>query len=237
MAIVVLKFKDQVIKEYMATEAPITIGRARECTIVVDNPTVSKRHAKIEYVNGAHILTDLDSTNGTLINGKKIKQVTLKDDDKVTIGKHSIVYMVEEEIPNEEEFMDFGSATMVLNPSAPPPREEKKSLPEKRIVRPIVSLEPAKRAKLFIFTSDVKKEYMLSKDVTTIGKSPDCDIVINGFLVPKIAAIIKQVEGSYSISECGGWVSVKVNGKKIGKNTKLEKNDSVDVSGVKLIFK
>jgi len=72
-------------------DAQITIGRDA-CDIILDNPQVSRRHAVVERVGGAHVLRDVGSTNGTFVNGRRITQHTLAPGDVIQIGAFKLVY-------------------------------------------------------------------------------------------------------------------------------------------------
>jgi predicted component of type VI protein secretion system len=64
----------------------ITIGRSKENTVVISNRKVSRKHAKIERIGATYQLTDLDSGNGTKLNGQKIDFQALKTGDEFKIG-------------------------------------------------------------------------------------------------------------------------------------------------------
>jgi ABC-type multidrug transport system ATPase subunit/pSer/pThr/pTyr-binding forkhead associated (FHA) protein len=64
----------------------ITIGRDASNDVVIDHPVVSKRHAEIIKQNGKVILVDLGSTNGTFVNGIKVKRHPLQELDRIVIG-------------------------------------------------------------------------------------------------------------------------------------------------------
>lgn len=65
---------------------PLTIGRLPECSVVLDDPNASRRHAEMLHRNGQVVLVDLNSTNGTLVNGAAVKETPLVDGDEVTVG-------------------------------------------------------------------------------------------------------------------------------------------------------
>lgn len=66
---------------------PVVVGRAPSSDIVIDEPFVSAMHARFTLQGPALVLEDLDSTNGTLVNGHPISQpVTLRDGDEVQVG-------------------------------------------------------------------------------------------------------------------------------------------------------
>jgi pSer/pThr/pTyr-binding forkhead associated (FHA) protein len=54
---------------------------------VVDDPGASRQHARIAHASGGFVLTDLGSTNGTLVNDEPIREHTLHDGDRITIGE------------------------------------------------------------------------------------------------------------------------------------------------------
>ena len=86
-------FNGEQVKSYDLEEPVIFIGRLPENHIPIFNMGISRRHVKIELdAFGAYTLTDLNSLNGTLVNGKKVKKTTLVNGDKITIGKYTIVY-------------------------------------------------------------------------------------------------------------------------------------------------
>ena len=67
--------------------ADITIGRATENDIVIPKGNVSKRHARVVFKDGRLVVVDLNSTNGTFINGQKVtKPTVLRPDDELAIG-------------------------------------------------------------------------------------------------------------------------------------------------------
>ena len=69
------------------SEGIFVLGRLEECEIRVTVQKASRKHAQIEIENGQYCLRDLGSTNGTLINGRKVAEsAALKDGDKITIG-------------------------------------------------------------------------------------------------------------------------------------------------------
>jgi pSer/pThr/pTyr-binding forkhead associated (FHA) protein len=79
MAKLILMFKDQVMQEFPFLRESMTIGRNPENNIQIDNLAVSGHHAKIDKVGSKFILTDLQSTNSTFVNDKKIVSHSLKD--------------------------------------------------------------------------------------------------------------------------------------------------------------
>ena len=71
---------------YEFAEQSITVGRAQDNMIVIDDPSVSNRHALLEMSGETYRLKDLDSTNGTKVNGIPITDTLLRFDDRVRFG-------------------------------------------------------------------------------------------------------------------------------------------------------
>ncbi|GAA0503153.1 hypothetical protein GCM10011581_26870 [Saccharopolyspora subtropica] len=67
--------------------APATIGRGRECDIVLDDPTVSRRHAAIQHDGDHYVVTDAESLNGTYLNRHPIDYARMSDGDELWIGR------------------------------------------------------------------------------------------------------------------------------------------------------
>ncbi|MCK5534907.1 FHA domain-containing protein, partial [bacterium] len=77
-------------KEVFFNKKKITIGRDEKSDIWLDDLEVSRKHAAIVVEKKHYILRDLDSTNGTFHNGKKIREIILKYGDRVKIGSVSM---------------------------------------------------------------------------------------------------------------------------------------------------
>ena len=78
-------------REYPLTVEPLTLGRAIDNTVVIEDPAVSKYHAvieRIQYEDGqqGYVIKDLQSTNKTFVNGKAISQHPLTNGDEIRIG-------------------------------------------------------------------------------------------------------------------------------------------------------
>ena len=82
---------------FLKDKGKIVLGRATHTDVVNDHPTVSKEHASIEEVNGEYFVTDLNSSHGTFINGKKVKgRVKFTDKDTLYVGMNA--YKLNEQV-------------------------------------------------------------------------------------------------------------------------------------------
>ncbi len=93
---IILKFKSTVLKELKIDQNEIIIGRDSGNDIQIDNVAVSREHARIIRGPNYYLIEDLDSTNGTFVNGKKINKKFLQEIDEITIGKHSLQIVLED---------------------------------------------------------------------------------------------------------------------------------------------
>jgi len=93
---ILMKLNSTVIKELSIDQDEIIIGRDSGNDVQIDNIAVSREHAKIIRGQNCYLIEDLNSTNGTFVNGKKINKKFLKEDDEISIGKHSLQIVLEE---------------------------------------------------------------------------------------------------------------------------------------------
>lgn len=87
---IVMKFNGSVVRDMETDRKEITIGRDPENDIQIDSLAVSRVHARIVKGSNHYLIEDLDSTNSTLVNGKKINKKYLTENDEITIGKHEL---------------------------------------------------------------------------------------------------------------------------------------------------
>ena len=87
--------KDAQGRRYDLGDEDVTIGRDAGSTVVVGSDQASRRHARIFVSGGAHVLVDLDSTNGTFLNSKLVKEQTLRHGDVMRIASTVLKYVVE----------------------------------------------------------------------------------------------------------------------------------------------
>ena len=81
------------LDEYQLEHGVITIGRAADNDIHLDDPALSSHHAKIVTVLTASHIEDLNSSNGTYVNGQTIVEHTLHSGDVITLGNFLLVFL------------------------------------------------------------------------------------------------------------------------------------------------
>jgi len=111
MARLILSLDNQVLAEYNMTKERYTVGRLPDNDVRIDNPAVSGHHSLIINILNDSFLEDLNSTNGTYVNGKLIKKHALQHGDVITIGHHQLRFSDQQ--TNDTEQDEF-EKTMVI---------------------------------------------------------------------------------------------------------------------------
>ncbi|MGO9344458.1 MAG: FhaA domain-containing protein [Acidimicrobiales bacterium] len=70
----------------------LVLGRLPECAVVLNDPNVSRRHAEIRRRGSDVVVVDLGSTNGTRVNGMRVKEQLLNDGDEIEVGTSTVVF-------------------------------------------------------------------------------------------------------------------------------------------------
>ena len=234
MARLILSLDGQVMAEYNMNKERYTIGRLPDNDIRIDNPAVSGHHSLIINILNDSFLEDLNSTNGTYVNGKLIKKHALQHGDVITAGHHQLRF-VEDDEAQQDEF----ERTMVIQPSQRPVDkiqtaratvEEATGSTGATTTRRALPDAPAqKKAKLQVLSGAFAgRELELVKALTTLGRPG-----------VQVAAITRRADGYFIVhvdSEVEGNYPL-VNGMPIGAQArKLSDNDVIQLAGVKMGF-
>ena len=115
MARLILSLDGQVLAEYNMSKERYTIGRLPDNDVRIDNAAVSGHHSLIINILNDSFLEDLNSTNGTYVNGKLIKKHALQNGDVITVGHHQLKFG-DDEVAEADQ--DEFEKTMVIHPSS-----------------------------------------------------------------------------------------------------------------------
>jgi pSer/pThr/pTyr-binding forkhead associated (FHA) protein len=228
MARLILSLDGTVLAEYNMNKERYTIGRLPDNDIRIDNPAVSGHHSLIINILNDSFLEDLNSTNGTYVNGKLIKKHALQHGDVITAGHHQLRF-VEDDEAQQDEF----EKTMVIQPSARPVERIRAAVTDPATTgarRTLGNGTPAiKKAKLQVLSGAFAgRELELTKALTTLGRPG-----------VQVAAITRRAEGYFivHVDSEGEENFPLVNGAKIGAQArKLSDNDVIQLAGVKMGF-
>ncbi|MEF7615207.1 FHA domain-containing protein [Aquincola sp. MAHUQ-54] len=220
MGKLVVSLDGVVIKEVQVTKDKTTLGRRPYNDIVIDNLAVSGEHAVLQMVGADVFIEDLNSTNGTYINGKAIKKQLLAHNDTVEIGKYKIKYLVEDSTDYEKTMiMRPGMATAA--PAAP------SYAPAPAPVSSFGNLGPATgTASIKVLNGAAAgREVTLTKVVTTVGKPG-----------VQVASITKR-PGGYVLAHVEGTMRPTVNGVPlVGESVPLKNGDVIELAGTQMQF-
>ena len=113
MAKLILSMDNLVLREISLDKERITIGRKPTNDVQIDNLAISGQHAAVVTILDDSFLEDLDSTNGTFVNGQQVKKHFLQNNDVIELGKYRLKYV--KEAGQQAAQADF-EKTMVLRP-------------------------------------------------------------------------------------------------------------------------
>jgi len=226
-----LSLDGQILAEYNMNKERYTIGRLPDNDIRIDNPAVSGHHSLIINILNDSFLEDLNSTNGTYVNGKLIKKHAMQHGDVITVGHHQLRFVDSQDGDAQQDEFE---KTMVIQPSARPVEKVRAAVNNDTAAtasrRTIGNgAAPLKKAKLQVLSGAFAgRELELTKALTTLGRPG-----------VQVAAITRRSEGYYIVhvdSESDNNFPL-VNGAPIGSSArKLADNDVIQLAGVKMGF-
>jgi pSer/pThr/pTyr-binding forkhead associated (FHA) protein len=211
MPILTLVFGRDVLGTYEIEEGRLIIGRADDCDITIDNLAVSRHHAIIEKNEDSYTIKDLDSNNGTFVNGHRVgTATTLNFGDEIGVGKHVLVF-------------DSHSKKSRISAAAGSGVTPDMDMPD----RGTMFVEPSKMEKIQERSTFARKAHLLPKNVpnakmmmleksdVVFGRAPECDIKITGFFASRRHAILSRLEKGYQVTNLAVFSPTRVNGIRI----------------------
>ena len=226
MTKLILSMDGLVLKEIALNKERMTIGRRASNDIQIDNLAISGEHAAIVTILNDSFLEDLNSTNGTLVNGQPIKKHFLKNGDVVELGKYKLKYITEQAPSNEAA--DF-EKTMVLRPSA---LAAAAGAPVST-AQPPAAVPPVAGAPVSVPQAAVQvlnggnagRELELTKTLTTLGRPG-----------VQVAVIARRPHG-YFITHVEGAQYPVINGRAIDAQAHpLKDHDVIELAGTQMQF-
>jgi pSer/pThr/pTyr-binding forkhead associated (FHA) protein len=225
MGKLVVSLDGVVIKEVQITKDKTTLGRRPYNDIVIDNLAVSGEHAVLQMVGADVFIEDLNSTNGTYINGKAIKKQLLAHNDTVEIGKYKIKYLVDDGTDFEKTMvMRAGSVAGV---PAEAQHGFSHTAPAVETATHFAGLAggTAPASIRVLNGAAAGREVSLNKVVTTVGKPG-----------VQVASITKR-PGGYVFAHVEGAKRPTVNGEPlVSESMHLKNGDVIELAGTKMQF-
>jgi len=231
MATLILSMEGLVLKEIALNKERMTIGRKPHNDIQIDNLAISGEHAAIVTLLNDSFLEDLDSTNGTVVNGQPVKKHFLRNNDVVELGKYRLKYINDPAIAGGAPDFD---KTMVLRPGAVRPVEPAKAAgdthpgmaaPKPEPAAPVAAPTAQVAAIQLLNGANAGKELELTKTLTTLGKPG-----------VQVAVIARRPQG-YFLTHVEGAHFPVLNGKALDAQAHtLSDHDVIEIAGVKMEF-
>ncbi len=259
MAKLVLQFEDHVVKEY-AVGMMATIGRLSENTVVIDSPAVSSHHACVVRDGDQFVVEDLQSTNGTFVNGTRVSRQALQDGDVVLVGQHTLVLDrlankepaapdgAELRVPNKGETVFVDDRTVLDKLLIDSGAYRKYEALSARLMdvetqasrAKSASVEPAPEpAKVGVFRvlngrAD-QSEYKLEGQTSLIGKQKSSLVRLQGWFKPNVAVAITRNRHGYVATLLAS--KMLINNQPVNGRHELKDGDVLWVSGLTLEFR
>lgn len=234
MAKLILSHGAKILNEYELDQEVLTIGRKASNDIQIENMAISGQHAKVITIGDDSFLEDLNSTNGTKVNGSPITKHSLQNDDSISVGLYTLKYVNENAAGDEED--DF-EKTMIIRPDVNTVHD-KKALASMGHVNAGIkqvsqsldhSVKVEKKAKLKLLNgNNIGQELEIKKALITLGKPG-----------VQVAAIARRATGYVLIHIDNGHGSAypMLNGVATTSiTTPLADNDIIEVAGVRMEF-
>lgn len=235
MAKLILSMDGLVLKEIALTKERTTIGRKPHNDIQIDNLAISGEHAAIVTILNDSFLEDLNSTNGTYVNGQPIKKHFLKDNDVVELGKYRLKFVADAIASTTTEYerqhaLDIprGSPAVDGAPSSRLPTDTQVGMRPPSEYVTTSSSGPTSQtigAVRILSGGNAGKSLDLSKTLTTLGKPG-----------VQVAVITRRPQG-YFLTHVEGAQFPVVNGRILDAQAyPLVDHDLIELAGVKMEF-
>ena len=219
MAKITVMFGSDPQGEFTLNKDEMKVGRATDCEIVVDNLGVSRHHCSIIKQGVDWAVVDKGSNNCTYVGGQRITTHVLRNNDRVVMGKHSLLYdatgVAEANDKKKAAAGMGGEMTMFVDQSA--------------LAKAMAADPNQKRMAIGLDQGGRQVTVPLTKEETTIGSGP-ADIPARGFLVKPVQIKIVKASGGHHLINSGGWRAVKVNGAKVN-DAMLKAGDVITLAG------
>ena len=215
----ILSMDGLVLKEMVLEKERTTIGRKPHNDIQIDNLAISGDHAAIVTILNDAFLEDMNSTNGTYVNGQPVKKHVLQSNDVIELGKYRLKYISDGGAPlAADQDVSFSQSIGTDNgrqaaaaPEAPP--------------TPAPASSSAVGMIQILSGTHAGRTLELSKSLTTLGKPGT-----------QVAVITRRPHG-YFITHVEGTVFPVVNGRSLDAQAhRLNDNDIIEIAGVKMEF-
>jgi pSer/pThr/pTyr-binding forkhead associated (FHA) protein len=225
MAKIIIKLNNEVVDHIDLKQGDMKIGRKPGCEIVIDNLAVSGEHANIFTIGDDSFVQDLNSTNGTFINNKRVAKHHLRNGDAIGIGQHSLVYLHEASHATPGSGEQFAK-TVVISPTSIPAAAAKNNPVSAQAAEQPFGPSDRQVAALFILNGNISgRRIELTKAITNLGKTG------------RPAGVIARSGDGYLLRAADEGDTPRLNGRAVAaEGSKLRNGDIIEVAGTRLQF-
>jgi pSer/pThr/pTyr-binding forkhead associated (FHA) protein len=236
----------EVLSEWPLEEKQTVIGRGPDCEVQLNDPSVSRHHAKVARIYTGFFVEDLQSTNGVTLNGRRVRKHMLQDGDIVQIGTHELRFVAEEaeqgaladtdktvvlavrprnaDLPASSA-ASLASATAALDKTLHPVTDAPLPKPRRRIAAPPPSEQVAKAYVRVLNGPGQGDSNLVDKALYTIGQPGG-----------NLAVISRRAQGHFLLHLGGDQVTTLNGDEVVGAGVKLKSGDIIQVGDTRLEF-
>lgn len=226
MAKVQLSLEGKLLAEYPLDKERTVVGRRSRCDVHIDNMAISGEHAAIVTIGNDSFLEDLESTNGTKVNGKPIKKYVLQHRDVIELGKYQLTYVNENQPSLESALTQVPLRKMEALMQASKPSQSPAAAKSKMDTEATQPVAPMQFGRLKMLDGgDAGKVVSLNRALLTLGESGK-----------QLAVVTRRPQG-YFLTHVEGECPPVVNHNPIGLQAyQLQDQDVIEVAGARMLF-
>jgi hypothetical protein len=234
-----------------------TIGRLADNRITIESAAVSSHHACVFRDGDQFVVEDLQSTNGTFVNGSRVSRRALRHGDVVLVGQHQLVLdqlavadpaadSDGHSVPSQGETMFLDARPLLGKLGGSEAHRQYEALSARlmdleaharhaRAATPTSAAERVDTAILRVIAGRADRlEYRLDGHTSIIGKSKSSAVRLRGWFKPKLAVAITRNRQGYVATRLGGYMLIK--GQPVTGRHELKDGDVFEVCGLVLEF-
>lgn len=218
----IITLPDQLVQEFELSKASVDIGRAMHNDIILNDARVSRLHARLEFSPSGCRLTDLGSSNGTLLNGKAVKEAILQPGDQILLGSSSLQYQGQQPAsdPGMTVIDDLSDLEMTMTQTPLP-----------------VNVNETGGPRLVVHTPEKTWEITLDDyDSLRIGRAPENEVVLDLPKISRTHAAIFRRSSAFIIQDLSSTNGTWLDERRIQEHV-LEDGQVLRIGDARLVFK
>ena len=217
----VLKMSDGEDQAFELGKSSVSLGRGSANDIVLQDSGISRAHARLDHGPKGNFIVDLGSSNGTKVNGVRVKHYKLAPGDLIQVGKSQLVFEFEAPAVEPEVTM--------INTLA----ELENTLSNATIA---MTLHETENTRLVVYSPDKTWEVPLVNDQMVIGRHPDCEIHLPFAKVSRRHASVERQGEAYIVRDLGSGNGTWL-GNRVVESHRLRDGEAFRVGSTQLVFK